>query len=394
MATVPQIDFSPIGSLADVYRGAQQSARKRQALEQFSQTQDPNVLAASGDPTLANMAMQYMARKQAEQRQAQMDARQLERDKISDSRWSQEFALKKQQAADGGGVYGTPIYGTDPTTGETVLGAIGKDGRFRRIDTGGVVPTPGGIKTLDTGTGYVPFDPRRGAVVGGAIPKTGEVSKDYAPVIGPGGAVSATPIPGTPAAQKIEEDQAKAVSRAEQTVAGSGAVKDIITDVRTKVSSAPWYNPAVGFGAETASNIAETNAADTAELIKTVTANIGFDRLQRMREESPTGGALGQVAVQELESLQKTIASLAQRQSKGQFLQNLKRVEDQYDRIIKKAAAYPNAARHGFGKSTDRDLGPSGNDILAKAKDAIARGADPAKVMERLRQNGIDPSGL
>jgi hypothetical protein len=347
---VPRVDFSTLGNLPQVYREGQRAAREQQIAEARQMTLaelgqsgqiDPMRLIQSGDMSLATLGLQLHQRQQDQARQAQ-------RDSISDARWQQEFALKKRQAAEGGGVYGTPIYGQDEN-GNIVLGAIGKDGRFRRIDTGGVTPMPGGIKPLDTGAGYVPFDPRRGTTVGPAIPKTGEVSKDYAPVIGPDGAVSAAPIPGSPAAQKIEQEQTKAASRADQTVASGNLVKELIGEVRGKVTSAPFYNPATGFGAGVASSISGTTATDTSELIKTITANIGFDRLQRMREESPTGGALGQVAVQEIEALQKTIGSLGQNQSRGQFLQNLKRIEDQYDRIIRKASAYPNAARYGFG---------------------------------------------
>jgi len=43
----------------------------------------------------------------------------------------------------GNEVYGTPIYGQNPETGETVLGVIGKDGSFKALDTGGVQITPG-----------------------------------------------------------------------------------------------------------------------------------------------------------------------------------------------------------------------------------------------------------
>jgi len=257
-----------------------------------------------------------------------------------------------EAAASNGGVYGTPIYAINPETNKMELGAIGKDGKFKRIDTNGLIPAPGGIKPLDTGTGYVPFDPRRGTVNGPTVQKTGDISKDYAPVVGDDGSISAAPIPGTPAAQTIEEDAAKKAARMAQTVEGGTSVKSIIQDVRTKVTAAPMWNPAVGIGAGVASRVPGSNATDTGELIKTITANIRFDRLQRMREESPTGGALGAVAVQELESLQKTIASLAQNQSKAQFLANLNRVENQYNNILKRAAAYPNAGKYGFGASS------------------------------------------
>jgi hypothetical protein len=37
---------------------------------------------------------------------------------------------------------------------------------------------------------------------------------------------------------------------------------------------------------------------------------------------------------------------------------------------------------------------PTGNDPLSQARDAIARGADPAAVKKRLLENSIDPTGL
>ena len=71
-------------------------------------------------------------------------------------------------------------------------------------------------------------------------------------------------------------------------------------------------------------------AVDLKQNIQTIVANIGFDRLQRMRMESPTGGALGQVAVQELENLQASIASLKNAQSPEQLRANLDTVKNDY----------------------------------------------------------------
>jgi hypothetical protein len=257
-------------------------------------------------------------------------------------------------------VYGTPIYGTTPD-GKTAIGSFDKTGTFRPIDTGGFTPTPGGIRPLDIGSGYVPFDPRTGQVGGGPayqpgraapqrpgiIPKTGEVPTGYAPQVGPGG-ITAAPIPGTPQAQKERDERQAAVTKDEQTAESGQSVKQFITDARKVVTSAPWYNPAVGMGASIGEQVGGSNATNLVQLTETIRGNIGFDRLQRMRDESPTGGALGQVAVQELNALQATLGSLSNAQSKAQFLTNLKRVEDQYDRIIKKAQAYPNAAKYGF----------------------------------------------
>lgn len=74
-----------------------------------------------------------------------------------------------------------------------------------------------------------------------------------------------------------------------------------------------------------------TEAKSLSVKIETIKANIGFDRLQRMRAESPTGGALGQVAVQELVALQSTIANLDTSQDDEDFKQNMQVVMQQYN---------------------------------------------------------------
>lgn len=75
-----------------------------------------------------------------------------------------------------------------------------------------------------------------------------------------------------------------------------------------------------------------TSARDLASNLETIKANLGFDRLQQMRDASPTGGALGQVAVQELVALQSTVASLDNAQSPSQLRANLKKVQGHYQK--------------------------------------------------------------
>lgn len=79
-----------------------------------------------------------------------------------------------------------------------------------------------------------------------------------------------------------------------------------------------------------------SSAKDLDSTITTIKANIGFDRLQRMRAESPTGGALGQVAVQELVALQSTIANLDTAQSSDQFKDNMQIAFSQYSSWLNK----------------------------------------------------------
>lgn len=70
-----------------------------------------------------------------------------------------------------------------------------------------------------------------------------------------------------------------------------------------------------------------TPAYDVRQSLETIRANIGFDRLQQMREASPTGGALGQISDSENRLLQATAGSLDPKQSKEQLRQNLQRIK-------------------------------------------------------------------
>jgi hypothetical protein len=71
-------------------------------------------------------------------------------------------------------------------------------------------------------------------------------------------------------------------------------------------------------------------AVDLEENLKTIQANLGFKELQAMRDASPTGGALGQVALKELEFLQAALTSLSNRQSPEQLNKNLNKVVKHY----------------------------------------------------------------
>ncbi len=66
-----------------------------------------------------------------------------------------------------------------------------------------------------------------------------------------------------------------------------------------------------------------TDARNLDATLDTIKANLGFDELNQMRQNSPTGGALGNVTERELAFLQSVTASLDQAQSPEQLRQNL-----------------------------------------------------------------------
>jgi len=131
-------------------------------------------------------------------------------------------------------------------------------------------------------------------------------------------------IPGGPADIKAGEAGEKDRARRDFTLAQSQNVLDAITDAKKLVGVTT-----TGFGG-TLKNIPMTGARNLDAKITTIKANLGFDRLQQMRDTSPTGGALGQVAVQELTALQATVASLDQLQSPAELKKALDKIETHY----------------------------------------------------------------
>ena len=103
---------------------------------------------------------------------------------------------------------------------------------------------------------------------------------------------------------------------------GSGVLDKTIA----QVEASP--NMMAGAMGKLLSGVWNTPQFNLAENLKTIKANIGFDRLQQMRNSSPTGGALGQVTEMENKLLQATVASMEQGQSGSQLVDNLKRVRD------------------------------------------------------------------
>jgi len=143
----------------------------------------------------------------------------------------------------------------------------------------------------------------------------------------------ASAIPGGPADTAADEAKAAEAGLGTQATAGTTVLGDI-TEMKRRIKESPILT--TGFIGGLLKNYGGTGALDVNELGKTIRANIGFDRLQRMREESPTGGALGQVAVQELEALQASLGSLNTSQGAAQLIRNLERLETQYRKSMER----------------------------------------------------------
>lgn len=128
-------------------------------------------------------------------------------------------------------------------------------------------------------------------------------------------------------------------------------------------------NTTVGLGGWIGSFIRGTPAYELKSVIdRYIGGNIAFDRLQDMRVNSPTGGALGQVAVQELETLRSSAGNLDPGQGSEALRRGVQTVLAAYDRYIKAATEQLQARQRiksevlsARGASRPPSSTPSGN---------------------------------
>jgi hypothetical protein len=101
-----------------------------------------------------------------------------------------------------------------------------------------------------------------------------------------------------------------------------------------------------GLGVPGLATVSGTEAFNLNQKLDSIKAIIGFNRLQEMRELSKTGGALGQVAVRELEFLQAVEGSLKIGQTPEQLKKSLQYVLEQYQQLQKDLERITNDARN------------------------------------------------
>lgn len=135
----------------------------------------------------------------------------------------------------------------------------------------------------------------------------------------------------------MQVDKQKAFPKARNTLSSLEQQWNLVDDSidRALKQIAPY---SAGAGAWT-KVIPSSPAKDLEQTLETIKANVGFDKLQDMRANSPTGGALGQVSDFENKLLQSVKGSLVQNQSPSQLRANLERVRDDLRQLRKERAS-------------------------------------------------------
>ena len=187
----------------------------------------------------------------------------------------------------------------------------------------------------------------------------------------------AVPVAGGPVeAKRLEAEEADIIKKQTKRTQADIVTEDIDRAV-SMVENAKF--PVTGMGAFL-SAVPGTPAHDLAAKLDTIKANIGFDKLQAMREASKTGGALGQVSEFENRMLQATMGSLLQSQTKDEFMFNLRRMKETYLDIIHGPGNRPGQGGKKGGDFTEmsdeefKEMPLTDDNATAWMEEAIRRG--------------------
>jgi hypothetical protein len=166
-----------------------------------------------------------------------------------------------------------------------------------------------------------------GASADGALAGLGAMGREY-------GAIQDQNNQGLAAFQKAMAKKTKGGSG----IGSSGSI--IVNDSINRALPLIGEGWAAGF-ASYLKGIPGSDAQKLANNLKTIQANIGFDKLQAMRDASPTGGALGQVSERELGFLQSVFGSLDQSQTAEELQYNLELLRYVYNSIVHGEGNHP-----------------------------------------------------
>jgi len=139
-------------------------------------------------------------------------------------------------------------------------------------------------------------------------------------------------IPGGPAFNKMKGVAMKEAKLLDSVKTEYGNIVEVIDQLignqEKKIPPHPGLGSGTGITGVGVRRIPGTDARDLQAKLATLEAKTAFGSLQKMRAESPTGGALGPVAVKELELLKNSIAPIDPTVSKEDFIKNLRDLRD------------------------------------------------------------------
>jgi hypothetical protein len=177
-------------------------------------------------------------------------------------------------------------------------------------------------------------------------PKIGTIPQGYQAIAGEGG-YEMSVVPGGPADQKSQISRQKAQGAMDTF---NRATDTTIESIEKAISQTNGVTAGL---ASLSAALPGTPARDLFETLQTIKANVGFNRLEEMRANSETGGALGQVTERELDLLAAVNGAIDNSQSPDQLRENLALVRE---RLAQARAARQNVYDSLYGDQPQRPL--------------------------------------
>jgi hypothetical protein len=282
------------------------------------------------------------------------------------SKGAQGFRVLTSDEAKAEGLPTGNTYQRNTATGETkLLTAAGKSFEIVSPEQAKALNLPAGAYKREIGTGEISAIGSGGTNI--TLKTEGSIPEGYRAIRdSQGNLMSYEPVPGSPAAAKAQAEVAAQQARAEGKTQQAGIVSQDIQrlvaalDSEESLSGAARLDPrnyVTGIPGKAAEKLPGSARIAAQGFVDSIKASIGFDRLDQMRQESPTGGALGNITEQELRFLQATLGSIDLDSKPEVLRQNLRRLQTIYENIMRKAAEYPNAAKFGFSAAAQGQVG-------------------------------------
>lgn len=163
--------------------------------------------------------------------------------------------------------------------------------------------------------------------------------------------VAQEPIPGGPVdteqrqAAQAQERATQAQESQQQTT--DNVVLNQVSAIREMLNNGGMFDlPEAGILGNALGRMGiNQEAVNMRNRLATLEGMVSFDQLAKMREASPTGGALGAISERELTLLSAQLGTLDQSSDPQTIMETL----DLLESVMRKADAYPNAAQFGFG---------------------------------------------
>lgn len=224
-------------------------------------------------------------------------------------------AYGKVLEKESGGVYGNPVYGTDPEGNPVVMYADKSTGNLVRgaVPEGVRVTSP--TRMVNLGDRQVAVDPRN--------PGMPVASYDVAP----------KPTETPEHVAKIEGAKQKAESEANKGKMWPKARDAYNSETDSYQFMIETIDNAIALAPEAAGwstggkVIPESAAGRLSDMLDTIKANIGFSYLQEIKRSSPTGGGVGSLSEREFENLAATSGSLRQTQDPQSLIRTLEQIK-------------------------------------------------------------------